>query len=91
MSISIYTDGACSGNPGIGGWGAVIIIKNENPIYLNGGSDYTTNNSFLIPKSLMLDVRVSDNFLAELNYSKITANKVLKMVFSIPKNYVEIN
>ena len=44
MSISIYTDGACSGNPGIGGWGAVIIIKNENPIYLNGGSDYTTNN-----------------------------------------------
>jgi len=44
MSIYIYTDGACSGNPGIGGWGAVIIIKNEKPIYLNGGSEYTTNN-----------------------------------------------
>ena len=26
MSIVIYTDGACSGNPGIGGWGAVILI-----------------------------------------------------------------
>ena len=44
MSINIYTDGACSGNPGIGGWGVVIIQTNFNPIYLNGGSDHTTNN-----------------------------------------------
>ena len=42
--ISIYTDGACSGNPGIGGWGVVIIYNNENPIFLNGGSQNTTNN-----------------------------------------------
>ena len=27
MKITVYTDGACSGNPGIGGWGAVILIK----------------------------------------------------------------
>ena len=30
MSVTIYTDGACSGNPGIGGWGVVILKNNEN-------------------------------------------------------------
>jgi len=44
MKITIYTDGACSGNPGIGGWGVVILIPGDNPIYLNGGSNNTTNN-----------------------------------------------
>ena len=29
MEIKIYTDGACVGNPGPGGWAAVILIKNE--------------------------------------------------------------
>ena len=42
--ITIYTDGACSGNPGIGGWGVVILNKAEKPLYLNGGEDNTTNN-----------------------------------------------
>ena len=42
--ITIYTDGACSGNPGIGGWGIVIIENNKADIFLNGGDDNTTNN-----------------------------------------------
>ena len=42
--VIIYTDGACSGNPGIGGWGAVIIDNTNKPIFLNGGEDNTTNN-----------------------------------------------
>ena len=42
--ITIYTDGACSGNPGIGGWGAVILEINKEDIFLNGGNDNTTNN-----------------------------------------------
>ena len=42
--ITIYTDGACSGNPGIGGWGAVILESNKEDIFLNGGHDNTTNN-----------------------------------------------
>ncbi len=41
--INIYTDGACSGNPGIGGWGVVILI-NKQEILLNGGDQLTTNN-----------------------------------------------
>lgn len=44
MNIKIYTDGACSGNPGIGGWGAVILIPENETINLNGGSNDTTNN-----------------------------------------------
>ena len=41
--INIYTDGACSGNPGIGGWGVVILV-NKQEILLNGGDQLTTNN-----------------------------------------------
>ena len=44
MTINVYTDGACSGNPGIGGWGVVILIDKNEPINLNGGSINTTNN-----------------------------------------------
>ena len=41
--IVIYTDGACSGNPGPGGWGAVLIYK-DNKKEISGGSKNTTNN-----------------------------------------------
>ena len=41
--IRIYTDGACRGNPGPGGWGALILKDNEE-IKLNGGQNVTTNN-----------------------------------------------
>ena len=42
--ISVYTDGACSGNPGIGGWGVVILETDKEEIFLNGGENNTTNN-----------------------------------------------
>ena len=42
--IIVYTDGACSGNPGIGGWGVVILEKNKEDTFLNGGNNNTTNN-----------------------------------------------
>ena len=41
--IKIYTDGACSGNPGRGGW-AAIIINGEKIEKISGASDNTTNN-----------------------------------------------
>ena len=42
-TIKIFTDGACKGNPGLGGWGALIIEDDEEKeIY--GGSFNTTNN-----------------------------------------------
>jgi len=41
--IKIYTDGACKGNPGIGGWGA-LLIQNEQSIEIFDGELETTNN-----------------------------------------------
>ena len=43
MQIKIYTDGACVGNPGPGGWAAIILIENEKK-ELFGGEKLTTNN-----------------------------------------------
>lgn len=41
--VIIYTDGACSGNPGPGGWGAILIYK-EKKLELSGYEAHTTNN-----------------------------------------------
>ena len=41
--IDLYTDGACSGNPGIGGWGAILIYNGIEKI-ISGGDNNTTNN-----------------------------------------------
>lgn len=42
-TVTIYTDGACSGNPGPGGWGAVLIYGKHRR-ELSGGKAQTTNN-----------------------------------------------
>lgn len=41
--VTIYTDGACSGNPGRGGWAAVLIFGTHTKI-ISGGEPETTNN-----------------------------------------------
>lgn len=41
--VEIYTDGACSGNPGPGGWGA-ILVHGKTEKELSGGESDTTNN-----------------------------------------------
>lgn len=43
VQIEIYTDGACSGNPGKGGWGAVMLYKDHQK-KINGFCRNTTNN-----------------------------------------------
>lgn len=43
MSVQIYTDGACKGNPGPGGWGALLRFNNVEKT-LHGGEALTTNN-----------------------------------------------
>lgn len=43
QKVIIYTDGACSGNPGPGGW-AAILIYGDNKKEISGGSPETTNN-----------------------------------------------
>jgi len=42
-TVTLYTDGACSGNPGPGGWGAILMYQGAER-ELSGGEDNTTNN-----------------------------------------------
>ena len=41
--VDVYTDGACSGNPGPGGWGSILLFKDSRK-ELSGGETLTTNN-----------------------------------------------
>jgi ribonuclease HI len=41
----VWTDGACRGNPGPGGWAAIVVLpEREEPLELSGGDAHTTNN-----------------------------------------------
>ena len=42
--IELWTDGACKGNPGPGGWGAILLISDQAPLELSGYDPATTNN-----------------------------------------------
>ena len=44
QTITLYVDGACKGNPGLGGWGAYIIMENNTEHKIYGGAAETTNN-----------------------------------------------
>ena len=52
MKYIIYTDGACSGNPGPGGWGA-IILNEENETNISGKEKSTTNNRMELMAPIM--------------------------------------
>lgn len=49
--VTIYTDGACSGNPGPGGW-AAILIAGDDAKRLTGGEPHTTNNRMELTAAL---------------------------------------
>lgn len=49
--ITVYTDGACSGNPGPGGWGAVLIYE-AHRMEISGGEADTTNNRMEITAAI---------------------------------------
>ncbi len=50
--IRVYIDGACSGNPGPGGWGAILIFPEQHVIELGGGESQTTNNQMELTAAL---------------------------------------
>ncbi len=71
--ITVYTDGACSGNPGKGGWGVVILI-NKDEIFLNGGDNNTTNNKM----ELTAAIEALKHFKKRENITLITDSKYVK-------------
>jgi ribonuclease HI len=50
--VTIYTDGACSGNPGPGGWGALLIYGGREK-EVSGGEPLTTNNRMELTAAIM--------------------------------------
>ena len=72
--IKIYTDGACSGNPGVGGWGVVIIDENKNETFLNGGDNDTTNNKM----ELTAAIQALKAFEKKSTITLITDSKYVK-------------
>ncbi len=86
MTIEVYTDGACSGNPGPGGWGAVI--KNDGEVNeLQGGDPQTTNNRMelmAVIKSLEF-IKSNDEILITTD-SEYVKNGITKWIFNWLKN-----
>ena len=73
-----YTDGACSGNPGPGGWGAILIARDGDKVLkereLNGGEAHTTNNKMELMAAIAaleaLDRPTSLTIVTESSYVK---------------------
>ena len=61
MKYTIYTDGACSGNPGPGGWGAVIFDNENKQKNISGSEENTTNNRMELSAAIMALEEVNTN------------------------------
>ena len=66
MKFKIYTDGACSGNPGPGGWGAVIFDNDNNQTNISGKEKNTTNNRMEILAAIMALKKINKKHLPKL-------------------------
>ncbi len=70
--VVVYTDGACSGNPGPGGWGA-ILTSGDHTKELKGGEEHTTNNRMelmaaisaleALKRSCIVDIHTDSQYL----------------------------
>ena len=58
MKIKIYTDGACSGNPGKGGWAAIILDSEAKQSKISGSESNTTNNRMELMAPIMALKRI---------------------------------
>ena len=61
MKYKIYTDGACSGNPGPGGWGVVIFDQEDNRKDISGSEKNTTNNRMELLAAIMALKKIKTN------------------------------
>ena len=76
--IKIYTDGSCLGNPGAGGYAAVIINEKNNRVEIVGGERETTNNRMELMAAIEALKKVSPDDFIEL----FTDSNYLKNAFT---------
>ena len=74
MELKIYTDGACSGNPGKGGWAAIILDENLNQSNISGNEKNTTNNRM----ELMAPIMALKKIKKKSNITFFTDSKYVK-------------
>ena len=84
--VTIYTDGACSGNPGKGGWGAILIYAKEKK-YLSGSKQLTTNNQMELTATIeALKAILKPSNIALYTDSQYVKNGITSWIFNWKKN-----
>ena len=84
--ITIYTDGACSGNPGKGGWGAILINAKETK-YMSGSKQLTTNNQMELTATIeALKAILKPSNIALYTDSQYVKNGITSWIFNWKKN-----
>ena len=84
--ITIYTDGACSGNPGKGGWGAILIYAKEKK-YISGSKQLTTNNQMELTATIeALKAILKPSNIALYTDSQYVKNGITSWIFNWKKN-----
>jgi len=86
-----YTDGACSGNPGPGGWGVLLLAKDGETTMktrsLSGGSAETTNNQMELTAAIMaLEALQRPSSITIVTDSSYVKDGMTKWIFSWKKN-----
>ncbi|MBR0290187.1 MAG: ribonuclease HI [Selenomonadaceae bacterium] len=76
--IKIYTDGSCLGNPGAGGWAAVIVDEKNHREEIFGGEEHTTNNRMELTAAICALEKISAGEQVEL----FTDSNYLKNAFT---------
>ena len=74
MKYKIYTDGACSGNPGPGGWAVIILANNEIKEMFSGSEKNTTNNQM----ELLAPIKAIQKFKKKSEISVFTDSTYVK-------------
>jgi len=76
MEIKIYTDGACIGNPGPGGWAAIVLFENDKK-ELFGGEKLTTNNRMELTAAIKaLEYCAREEKQPSLNYVRVFTDSI---------------
>ena len=84
--VTIYTDGACSGNPGKGGWGAILIYAKEKK-YMSGSKQLTTNNQMELTATIeALKAILRPTNIALYTDSQYVKNGITSWIFNWKKN-----
>lgn len=86
-----YTDGACSGNPGPGGWGVLLLAKLDDNIIktrsLSGGAAETTNNQMELTAAIMaLEALDKPSKITIVTDSSYVKDGITKWIFGWKKN-----